>query len=490
MTHEGHGKVLIIVQNLPVPFDRRVWLECQTLRAAGYQVSVICPKGPGDPGFETLDGIHLYKYPPAPQAEGVLGYSLEFVWSWLCTAGLSVRVLRRHGFDVIQACNPPDTYWALALPYKLLRRRFVFDQHDLCPEVYVSRFGAGSRPALERLLRWLERATYRVADHVISTNESYKRIAMVRGLRQACDVTVVRSGPDTTRMKREVPEPTLSRGHPFLAVYLGVMGPQDGVDGLVRAWSVLVHELGRDDCHLALLGFGDCLNELQTLSVELGIERHVTFTGRADASVISRYLSTADLGICPDPHSPLNNVSTMNKTMEYMAFGLPVVSFDLPETAVSAGDAAVYVPGNDPRDLARAVAQLLDDPPLRAELGRRGRQRAVQALDWCVQAPNYVAVFDQLVNAGKRDLVVVADPAAPGAFRAFLERRKASRSVVIDLVAAGVPAQRTDWLERIPNQAGPGGLETLPQRPDRLQIPNHAGPGGQKTLPQREGAGG
>ena len=229
--------VLIIVQNLPVPFDRRVWLECQTLRAAGYRVSVICPKGPGDPAYELYEGIHLYKYAPAPAAEGLRGYAVEFAWSWLRTAALSVRVLRDQGFDVIQACNPPDTYWALALPYKLLRKRFVYDQHDLCPEVYASRFGTAARPGLTRGLRLLERMTYRVADHVISTNGSYKSIAMSRGGRSEPDVTIVRSGPDTSRMKPSAPSPELANGRKHLATYLGVMGPQDGVDGLLRTWT-------------------------------------------------------------------------------------------------------------------------------------------------------------------------------------------------------------------------------------------------------------
>ena len=441
------------MQNLPVPFDRRVWLECQTLRAAGYEVSVICPKGPGDPDYEQYEGIHLYKYRPAPAAEGILGYGLEFVWCWLLTARLSLTVLRRHGFDVMQACNPPDTYWALALPYKLLGKRFVYDQHDLSPEVYASRFGTRARPSVTRALRALEQATYRVADHVISTNASYKRIAMTRGHRAESTVTIVRSGPDTSRMKPVPPEPALKNGRTHLVCYLGVMGPQDGVDGLIRTWDVLMHEKGRDDCQLALLGFGDCLDDLQRLTRELGLEDHVTFTGRADAEVISRYLSTADIGVCPDPHSPLNDVSTMNKTMEYMAFGLPVVSFDLPETAVSAGDAAVFVPGDDPAHLAEAVAELLDDVGRREVLGESARQRAVEVLDWRVQAVSYIGVFDQLMGRAQRDVVVLPDPEVSGRFRGVAARRSVYRPPAAEVAAlVAVPAQRAGEEGLVPGE--------------------------------------
>ena len=436
------GRVLIVVQNLPVPFDRRVWMECQTLVAAGYGVSVICPKGPGDPRYQLLDGVHLHKYRPAPSASGLFGYALEFVWCWVLTALLSVRVLFREGFDVLQACNPPDTYWLLALPYKLLGKRFVYDQHDLCPEVYSSRFGESASPVLLRGLRLLERATYLTADHVISTNGSYRLMAMTRGGKASGDVTVVRSGPDTTRMRPGPAMPSLAQGRQHLVCYLGVMGPQDGVDVLLRSWSVLVKDMGRDDCHLALLGFGDCYDDLVAQSAALGLSASVTFTGRADADTIGEYLSTASVGVCPDPHSPLNNVSTMNKTMEYMAFGLPVVGFDLPESVVSAGDAAVWVLDDDVRGFASAVADLLDDPARRHALGSRARQRAVDVLDWRVQASAYVRVFDRLLHLPERRLVVLPNTtAAPGRFVALADRRS-DDGPGSHPAAAFVPAQR------------------------------------------------
>jgi glycosyltransferase involved in cell wall biosynthesis len=393
--------VLIIVQNLPVPLDRRVWLECQALVAAGYQVSVICPKGPGDVGYQRLDGVDLYKYRPAPATHGLLAYLWEFTYSWLRTAALARKVWRRKRFDVIQACNPPDTYWALARLYRRHGVRFVYDQHDLNPEVFVSRFGEPSSLVSRSqyaTLRWLERRTYRTAHHVIATNESYRGVAMSRGSKHPNDVSVVRSGPDTVAMQRTAGRPELRNGREFLAVYLGIMGPQDGVDLALRALAHLVHEKGRRDIHLALLGFGDCYDELVRLASELEIAGFVTFTGRAGPEVIEAYLSTADIGIQPDPFSPLNDVSTMNKTMEYMSYEVPVVAFDLKETRVSAGDTALYVQPNDVTAFAAAMVELLDDPVRRATMGAAARSRAVADLDWKPQRDRYVAVYDRLLR--------------------------------------------------------------------------------------------
>jgi glycosyltransferase involved in cell wall biosynthesis len=395
----GDPRVLIVVQNLPVPLDRRVWLECQALTAAGYQVSVISIRGPEDSAYQQLDGVHIYRYTPAPQAHGVLGYVWEFGYSWIRTALLSVRIARRHGFDVLQACSPPDTYWALAALYKPFGKRFVYDQHDLNPEVFISRFGPrlGLAGRLQyKGLLWLERMTYRLADQVISTNESYRHVALDRGGLDGDRVTVVRSGPDTSLMRPVEGRPELRKGRRHLAVYLGIMGPQDGVDVALRALDVYVHELGRDDLHLALLGFGDCFEELRELAHTLQLDDYVTFTGRADARMVTEYLSTADVGLSPDPLNPLNDVSTMNKTMEYMAFALPVVAFDLKETRVSAADAAVYVEPGDVPAYAKAIAALIDDADQRAAMAVVGRQRAAAVLDWEPQKRAYVGVYDRL----------------------------------------------------------------------------------------------
>jgi len=437
--------VLIIVQNLPVPLDRRVWLECQALVAAGYRVSVVCPKGPGDPEYAEIDGVRVYKYAPPPAARGLAGYLLEFCYCWARTNLLARRVWRRDRFDAIQACNPPDTYWALARRYTRRGVRFVYDQHDLNPEVFRSRFGEPTGLVARtqyRLLLWLERRTYATARHVISTNESYRAIAISRGGKRPEDVTVVRSGPDTATMRPRDGDPALRRGREHLAVWLGIMGPQDGVDVVLRALDVLVHRMGREDLHVALLGFGDCQEELAALAAELGLTDYVTFTGRADARMVARYLSSADVGLSPDPFNPLNDVSTMNKTMEYMSFALPVVAFDLTETRVSGGDAAVYVEPTDIDRYAKAVADLLDDPDRRVEMAVAARHRAETVLDWEPQKRRYVGVYDRIFALPARaEPAGLAEPAEhegladqwghqlvdlrdPGALRRFARSRR------------------------------------------------------------------
>lgn len=394
--------VLIIVQNLPVPLDRRVWLECQALRDNGYDVSVICPKGPGDPGRQRIDGIQIYKYRPAPEAQGLAGFALEFAYSWLRTAFLSLVVARRSPIAVIQACNPPDTYWLLALLWRPFGVRFVFDQHDLNPELFVSRFGE-PRGSLQRAeysaLTWLERMTYLSSDRVISTNESYRAIAIGRGGRSPDRVVVVRSGPDTRAMRPIYPvEPRPDRA--IELAYLGIMGPQDGVDNVLHVVDELVHRRGRLNIHATLMGFGDSLEELRRLATQLGLDDYVTFTGRVDRQVIAEQLSRADIGLCPDLKTPLNDVSTMNKTMEYMAYALPSVSFDLVETRVSGGESVLYVESEDIAAFADAVEALIDDPALRVRLARLARDRVANSLDWRPQAEAYVRVYDGLLGVG------------------------------------------------------------------------------------------
>jgi glycosyltransferase involved in cell wall biosynthesis len=392
--------VLIIVQNLSVPLDRRVWLECQALVTRGYRVSVICPKGPGDPTFRRLDGVDIHAYAPAPEAEGLTGFAWEFAYSWVRTAWLTARVRRRSRFDIIQACNPPDTYWLLALLWRADGVRFVFDHHDLNPELFRSRFGepTGMLQRLEyRALLWLERRSLRGADHVISTNESYRAIAIARGRRAAEDVTVVRSGPDTERMRPVIPDSPRPVGEINL-VYVGIMGPQDGVDQVLLVMDELVHRRGRANVTATLVGFGDCLKELRAQSTVLGLGAHVTFTGRVDRTQLAEHLSRADIGLCPDLKTPLNDVSTMNKTMEYMAYALPTVAFDLVETRVSGGDTVLYAPSGDVSAFADLVEELIDDPSRRADLGLAARTRAREALDWRPQAEAYVGVYDALTG--------------------------------------------------------------------------------------------
>jgi glycosyltransferase involved in cell wall biosynthesis len=393
-------RILIIVQNLPVPFDRRVWLECQALTSAGYQVSVVCPKGDGDPSYHEVDSVRLYKYRPYAPGGSKIGFVAEYAYSFLATAAMTLRARRSGRFAVLQACNPPDIFWPLAMVLAVIdRTTFVFDHHDLCPELYESRFPQGRRLPY-RALRALERRTFRTARRVISTNESYREIAMTRGGKSPDEVTVVRSGPDPRRLCRGEAEPELRRGRAHLAAYIGVMGPQDGVDIVIRAAEVVVNELGRRDIAFTLIGSGDCYAELVALRDELGLAGHVEFTGRAPDELVGAILSTADIGLSPDPKNPLNDVSTMNKTMEYMAYELPVVAFDLRETRVSAAEAAVYVRPNDVREYAEAIVALMDDEPTRNRLGKLGRLRVEDQLAWSHQERAYLRVYRALLGDG------------------------------------------------------------------------------------------
>jgi glycosyltransferase involved in cell wall biosynthesis len=392
-------RVLIIVQNLPVPFDRRVWLECQALVAAGYRVAVVCPKGKGDPGYAVIDTVELYKYRPYAPGGSKAGFIVEYVYSFLATAWQTLKARRGGRFAVLQACNPPDIFWPIALMLRWAdRTKFVFDHHDLCPELFQSRFPDG--PTLPyRGLRALERRTHRTADHVISTNDSYRDIAIRRSGKEPGDVTVVRTGPDPSKLKRGDEDAQLRRGRRYLAAYIGVMGPQDGVDIVVRAADIVVHEMHREDIAFTVIGSGDCFDELVALRDELNLNGHLEFTGRAPDDLVKKIMSTADVGLSPDPKNPLNDVSTMNKTMEYMAFELPVVAFDLHETRISAGSAAVYVTPNDVREYAQAIVALMDDPAVRAQLGKVGRARVEDELAWEHQERAYVGVYAKMIAA-------------------------------------------------------------------------------------------
>lgn len=393
--------VLIVVQNLPVPFDRRVWLECETLTAAGYRVSVICPRGPGDPGIQTVDGVTLYKYRTPPTGTGKASYAWEYGYSFLATAWLTWRAWRDRPFEVLQACNPPDVFWPLALILRLAGVSFVFDHHDLCPELYEAKFKT-RRSVLYRALRVLEWCTFHTADHVVSTNDSYRAMALGRGGKRPDEVTVVRTGPHPGRMQPGPRCPALRRGRRYLVVYLGVMGTQDGVDLAVHVVDHVVRKLGRRDISFTFIGSGESFESLVALRDRLSLRDVLELPGRLPDDEVARLLSTADVGLCPDPKNPLNDLSTMNKTIEYMAYGLPVVSFDLRETRVSAGDAAVYAAPNEVADFAQRLVGLLDDESRRRAMSECGRQRVVDVLSWTCQQERYVRVFDALTSHADR----------------------------------------------------------------------------------------
>jgi glycosyltransferase involved in cell wall biosynthesis len=396
--------VLILVENLPVPFDRRVWQEACTLRDAGWVVSVVCPTGKGfEKRYELIEDVAVYRYRLPIEASGALGYAVEYGVALFWSFVLSVRVLLTRGFDVIHACNPPDLFFLIGGFYKLFGKKFIFDHHDLNPELYEAKFGR--RDFFHRLLLKLEKWTFRTADVAIATNESYRDIAIERGGMDPERVFVVRSGPSLERLKIQPPDEKLRQGRRHLVGYVGVMGRQEGIDLLLHAARVVVHCYAREDVHFGLVGGGTSLEELRELAQELGIAGCVTFTGRVPDAELLAMLNTADVCVNPDRACALNDKSTMNKVMEYMALGKPVVQFDLTEGRRSAGDASLYAKPDDAVDLAAKLVELLDDPQRREFMGRVGRARIERSLEWRHQAPRLLAAYAALGRGAPRPQV-------------------------------------------------------------------------------------
>lgn len=393
----------MLVENLSVPFDRRVWQECEALTGAGYRVEVICPCGTTrdrEP-FAELAGVRIHRYPLRAATGGPAGYLQEYSAALWRTWRRARALARGEPFAAVHACNPPDLLFLIALGLRGRGTRFLFDHHDLVPELFLSRFSSGSR-LVHRLSAILERITFAVADGVISTNESYRRVAIERGRVPPDRVRVVRSAPDLSRFTPVPPDPALKRGSPYLACYLGVMGPQDGVDVALRALAHLHHDLGRTDLHTVFIGSGDAFEKSVALAATLGLDGHVEFTGRIDDDDLRRYLSTADVCLSPDPKNPLNDLSSMNKVVEYMAMGRALVSFDLHEARVTAGDAAVYASNDDEQAFARCIAELLDAPSRRAEMGRLGRARVEESLSWEISRRSLLEAYAELLGRPPR----------------------------------------------------------------------------------------
>lgn len=396
------GRTLILVENLSVPFDRRVWQEARSLRAAGFGVTVICPQGEKHDRerHAVIDGVEIHRYPLHAAVGRPFSYAKEYTSAVSRTFALR-RALERHSrFDVVHACNPPDGLILTALPSRWRGAATIFDQHDLVPELYVSRFG--KRGLLHRATVIAERLAFALADVVLSPNESYRRVAIERGGKQPEDVFVVRSAPDLQCFRMGAPDPSLRGSKRFLLAYLGVMGPQDGVDHALRALAVLQRK--RNDWHAIFIGAGDVFAEMKALADRLGLDGAVQFTGRIPDDDVIRILSTADVCLAPDPKNPLNDVSTMNKIIEYMALSRPIVSYDLVEARVSAGDAALYAAPNDVDDFARCVDALLDSSPLRERMGRVGRQRVERDLSWSRSEQQLLAAYERalLLAWGRR----------------------------------------------------------------------------------------
>lgn len=384
-------RVLIIVENLPLPFDRRVWMEALTLKSFGAEVTIICPATRGyEKTEECIQGIQIFRH-KLVEASSLLGYLAEYLSALWSETRLAWRVFWTTGFDTIHACNPPDLIFLVALPFKLLGRKFIFDHHDLNPELFEAKYNR--RGLFWRTLVWMERLTFVCADVSIATNESYRAIAIRRGGMKPENVYVVRSGPDLEKFKALPANPTHKNGREFLVGYVGVMGEQEGIDLLLAAIDYIVHQLGRHDIQFCLIGGGPRRTDLQELCASLELSSYVTFSGRVSDHDLMEILSTSDVCVNPDRVNPMNDLSTMNKIMEYMALAKPIVQFDVVEGRVSAQGAALYANKNDPIDLAKKLVALIDDRQLREAMGRQGYERVAEQLSWRCQIPALIAAY-------------------------------------------------------------------------------------------------
>lgn len=388
-------RVLIIVENLPVPFDRRVWCEASSLKKAGYQVAVICPKGRGhDSPYELIDGIHIYRHPLPVEARGIAAYFIEYPTALFWEFLLAIRIAWKHGFDVIHACNPPDLIFLVALPFRIFGKRFVFDHHDVNPELYEAKFQR--RDIFWKLLRLVEYLTFKTASISIATNESYRDVALTRGRMPPDKVFIVRSGPNLERVRPRPADPIWRNGRRFSVGYVGVIGQSEGLDLLLQAIDHIVHGLGREEIQFNIAGTGPEWSAIVKQSQDLQLADYVTFTGAIDDEALFTMLSTADVCVNPDRVTPMNDISTMNKIMEYMALGKPIVQFDVREGKRSALDASLYAAKNDPVDFASKILALIDDPSRREVMGRLGRDRVVNDLSWDHEEPKLLAAYDTL----------------------------------------------------------------------------------------------
>ena len=411
------GRILMIVENY-FPQDTRVKNEADLLTNAGYQVSVIALREKGQPRRETVNGIEVYRVPhlelfkktaPADHSRAALfllklraslGYLMEYCYFTVACLLVAGYVFVRRGFDVIHAHNPPDTLFVVALPFKLLGKKFVFDHHDLCPELYRSRYKTqeGFYTGLLRLFEW---CSLKLADIAIATNESYKKVQTERAHKNPRDIFVVRNGPNQMRMTPVAPNVRLRGMNKCILCYVGSLNPQDGVDYLLRSLRYLLSDLKRSDFHCVIMGTGDSLEDLRDLAENLQLNGFVELTGFIPDEDLQANLAAADICVDPDPSSPLNDVSTWIKVMEYMAYSKPIVAFDLKETRFSAGDAAVYVRPNKEAEFAEAIAQLMAQPELRKEMGTFGRRRVEHELQWNTVGKNLLAAYETLLAAEK-----------------------------------------------------------------------------------------
>jgi glycosyltransferase involved in cell wall biosynthesis len=402
MSTPQNRHILIVVENLPVPLDRRVWLEATTLVQAGYDVSVISPMGRGwTAPYEEIDGVHIYRHSEPPEAHsGAVAYAREYghaIWHWF---GLARKVWKTRRFDVIQGCNPPDLIFLLALWYRLWGVRYMFDHHDVCPELFEAKFQ--KRGLLYYVMLVWERMTFASASVSMATNGSFRDIAIRRGGMAPEDVFVVRSAPRIDTFLPGPGEESYRKGAKTVLGYVGVIGQQEGMDLLVRAAEHLTGPLGKDDVHFVIIGFGPQLEDVRRDVRDHGLEAYFTFTGPLYGPELLEALNAIDIGVAPDPKNPMNDISTMNKVMEYMTLEKPLVQFDLTEGRVSAGEASLYARANDPLDFARKIADLIDDPEAGKRMGTLGRKRVLEDLSWAHTTPQLLAAYDRIYDKMKR----------------------------------------------------------------------------------------
>lgn len=398
-------KVLLVVENAPIPGDPRVWNEAVTLRDAGHQVCIIAPHSAAhqsQESYSSIDGISIYRFKLLEARNKYLAYFLEYVSALWSVFWLSLKVWRYQGFDVLHTANPPDIYFLIGLFYRCLGKKFIFDQHDLSPELFQVIFRGRARP-LYWLLRALELCSYRLAHRVIVTNQSFRRLALERGGCAAEKVFVVRNGPRLEYLKpcELTSNPFFPNKKRYVLAYVGVMGRQDGVEYALYALHDLVYIYGQRDVSAVFIGSGCVLGELQALAHQLGLDKHVFFTGWLELHDVLNYLAIADVGLVPDPQNGLNEFCTMLKVLEYMAMSLPFVAFDLAETRVSAQGAALYARPNEVADFARQLELLLERADLRRIMGALGRKRVVDVLNWECSAPELLVAYETLFSGEK-----------------------------------------------------------------------------------------
>lgn len=388
------SKILIIVENLPVPFDTRVWKEAVSLRANGYRVTVLCPRAKGYmQGHEVLEDVHIYRHPMPKEGDGLFGYLSEYgcalFWQFLYAWWIYIR----HGFHVIQGCNPPDDIFLVALPFKLIGVKYIFDQHDANPELYLSKYG--KKGLLYKMQVWLERMNYRHSDVVMVTNGSYRDLAISRGGVNPENIFIVRNGPDARTFKAVPPNPALKNGKTYLVGYVGNMSIQEGLDILLDV-AVHIKNLGRRDVQFTCIGGGPGLAGLRQAAQDKGINDIVTFTGRISSELLLEILSTADVCVNPDKPCLMNDISTMIKIMEYMALGKPIVQFDMKEGRFSAMEASLYADDEiGVEDFAAKVLFLLENADARKRMGEFGRRRIEEVLAWDYSIQNLFAAYDR-----------------------------------------------------------------------------------------------